>query len=140
MEEERASARGDGGKRGGEELPPADFRSLVGLLASQALGGLGTYGDSKTGRVIVDLAGAKFGIDLLGVMEQKTKGNLSPEEAAELREVLAELRSRYVHFHDLLARQQAAGLAGAAGAGLPTGPGLAGDAPPRPKGPSLHVP
>jgi hypothetical protein len=132
MEEERASGRKGEGRRGAEELPPADFRSLVGLLASQALGGLGTYGDSKTGRVIVDLAGAKFGIDLLGVMEEKTKGNLSPEEAAELREVLAELRSRYVHFHDLLTRQQAAGLG--------AGEGQAAQVRPPASGPTLHMP
>lgn len=140
QEQERSKDRRSGGPGGAEELPPADFRALVDILASQALGGLGAYGDSKTGRVIVDLVGAKFGIDLLGVLEQKTKGNLSTEEAEELREILAGLRSRYVHFHDLVTRQQAAaamGGAGAVGLGGPTGES---PRPPVAGGPSLHVP
>ena len=99
--------------RAADELPPADFHTLVEVLASQALMGLGGYGDPKTGRVIVDLPGAKFSIDLLAVVEEKTRNNLSKEEADELRDVLAELRSRFVHFIDLVARQQAAGGAAA---------------------------
>lgn len=140
---------------GGEELPPADFRALVGVLASQAIAGLGAYGDSRTGRVIVDLASAKFAIDLLGIVEEKTKGNLDAEETSELREVLAELRSRFVQFVDLMARQQAAGgpaaaglggMGGAAGLGpqLSGGPGmpmsgLSPDSSAKP-GPKLHIP
>lgn len=107
----RPAGRAAGGAP--EELPPADFHTLVEVLASQALMGLGGYGDPKTGRVIVDLPGAKFSIDLLAVVEEKTRNNLSKEEADELRDVLAELRSRFVHFIDLVARQQAAGGAAA---------------------------
>lgn len=144
QEQERSSTRKGDGRRGPDDLPPADFRSLVGILASQVLSGLGAYGDSKSGRVIVDLAGARFGIDLLGVLEEKTKGNLSEEEAGELREVLAELRSRYVHFHDLVARQQAAAAAGASATGpmSPMGePGGRGQPmPPPTSGPKLHMP
>ena len=65
------------------ELPEADFKSLVGLLASQAIMYLGAYGDPKTGRVMVDLNGAQFSIDLLDVLEEKTKGNVSDDEANE---------------------------------------------------------
>lgn len=107
----RPGGRGPAGST--EALPPADFRTLIELLASQALMGLGGYGDQKTGRVIVDLPGAKFSIDLLAVLEEKTRNNVTKEEADELRDVLAELRSRFVHFVDLVARQQAAGGAAA---------------------------
>ena len=62
------------------ELPPADFKSLIGMLASQAVMGLGAMADPQSGRVIIDLEGARFAIDLLDVLEQKTKGNLSEEE------------------------------------------------------------
>jgi hypothetical protein len=98
------------------ELPPADFRSLIGMLASQAVMGLGAVGDPKTGRVVIDLEGAKFAIDLLGMLEEKTKGNLAAEEASELQQVLAELRARFVQIAQLVARQ--AGMPQAAAAGV----------------------
>jgi len=117
-QETERSAKGGG--RGPQDLPPADFRSLVGILASQAMSGLGLYGDEK-GRVIVDPIGAKFAIDLLGILEEKTKGNLSKEEAADIESVLRELRLRFVQVMDLIARQDiraaAPGAGGAGGAG-----------------------
>ncbi len=90
---------------GAEEMPPAEFRSLIGMLTQQALMGLGVMGDQKSGRLIVDLEGSQFYIDLLDVLEQKTKGNLTAEEAKELTEVLAELRSRFVYLSKLVAEQ-----------------------------------
>ncbi len=92
-----------------DKLPPADFRSIVGLLATQALGGLGAYGDPETRRIVVDLPAAQFAIDLLGVLAEKTRGNLAPEEEKELTSILAELRSRFVHFAQLVAAQAAQG-------------------------------
>jgi hypothetical protein len=67
--------------------------------------GLGAYGDPQTGRVVIDLVGAQFAIDLLGVVEEKTRGNLDPEEAKELGEVLAHLQSRFVQIAKLVAAQ-----------------------------------
>src|ERR1043165_7113408 len=90
-----ATAAAKGSAEGAEhELPEASFRSLVGMLASQAVMELGTMADPQTNRVIVDLEGARFAIDLLDVLEQKTKNNLTDEESKELRQILAELRSR----------------------------------------------
>lgn len=115
-EQERAAAAGE---RGGHELPEASFKSLVGMLASQAIMGLGAMADPQTNRVIIDLEGARFSIDLLDVLEQKTKGNLTDEEAEELRQILTELRSRYVQINQLVAQQmaqrQAAGVSGQPG-------------------------
>ena len=90
---ERETAKAD---ESADKLPPADFRSIVGLLATQALGGLGAYGDPDTRRVVVDLPAAQFAIDLLGVLAEKTKGNLAEEESKELIAILTELRSRFV--------------------------------------------
>jgi len=121
IEGDRAS---DGRRGGPESMPPADFRSLVGVLASQALSGLGMYGDPDTKRIVVDLPAARFAIDLLGVLEEKSKGNLAADEATELTEVLAELRARFVHFARLMAEQQArgGGMGAVAGGAAPSAP------------------
>ena len=89
------------------QLPKADFKSLMGVLASQAIMGLGAVGDPKSGRVVIDLDGARFSIDLLGVLEEKTKDNLSDEEAAELKQVIVELQARFVQIAQLVAQQGA---------------------------------
>ena len=96
------------------ELPPADFRALVGTLASQAIMGLGALGDQKTGRVVIDLGTARFSIDLLSVLEEKTKGNISEEEAKELAQTLAELRARFMQISNLVAQQSVAEAQGGA--------------------------
>ncbi len=112
------AAEADRGDRRPGELPEADFKTLMGVLASQAIMGLGAIGDPKTGRVVIDLPGAKFSIDLLIVLEEKTKGNLSEDEATEFTQMLAELRARFVQISELVAKQNVAdATAGAALAG-----------------------
>ena len=121
--EEAKEKKGD--RPGAGEMPKADMRGLIGVLASQAIMGLGAVGDPKAGKVVVDLPGSQFCIDLLAVLEEKTKGNLSDEEAKELNQILAELRGRYVQISHLIAAQAAAGpgtAAGAAGGGQPPHP------------------
>ena len=109
------AAEADRGDRRPGEPPEADFKTLMGVLASQAIMGLGAVGDPKTGRVVVDLPGAKFSIDLLSVLEEKTKGNLSEDEAKEFTQMLAELRARFVQISELVAKQNVAdATAGAA--------------------------
>lgn len=113
LSEQEEQKQADGTGRPGQ-LPDASFKTLVGMLASQAIMGLGAMGDQQTGRVIIDLDGAQFSIDLLGVLDEKTSGNLSDEEADELKQVLAELRARFVQIKDLVAKQAAAGEVAAA--------------------------
>jgi hypothetical protein len=105
------------------ELPQADFRALVGTLASQAIMGLGAIGDQKTGRVVIDLGTSRFAIDLLSVLEEKTKGNISDEEAKELSQTLAELRARFVQISNLVAQQSVAEAQGEAVPGVEPAPG-----------------
>ncbi|TDJ58780.1 MAG: DUF1844 domain-containing protein [Planctomycetota bacterium] len=105
---EEAEAKA-GGKSG--ELPQANFQMLVGTLASQAVMGLGAVRDPKTGGVVVDLEAARFAIDLLAVIEDKTKGNLTDEETKEVSQALAELRARFVQVSDAVKTQVAAGVA-----------------------------
>ncbi len=115
--------QGEQGEGGRGEMPPADFHGLIMTLGSQAMMGLGAYADPQTGRAMIDLAGAQFAIDLLGVIEVKTKGNLTPEEASEFNEILVHLRSRFVQVAQLVAEQMQREALGGQGLG---GPGMGG--------------
>lgn len=95
------------GEPGEGELPPADFRSILESFVSQAMMYMGAYADPQTGRPVVSLEYAKFQIDLLGVLEQKTKGNLTPEESSDLSRVLHALRMQYVELSRAVAQMQA---------------------------------
>jgi hypothetical protein len=78
-------------------LPPADFAALVLSFASSALLHLGLVDDPQTGRPAEkSLPLARHSIDLLELLEAKTRGNLSPDEADLLANLLTELRVRYV--------------------------------------------
>ncbi len=87
------------------KMPEPNFRGLLGILASQALMGLGMHQDPSGKGVMVDLEGSKFAISLLEMLEDKTKGNLSEEEAAEIKQLTAELQSRFVQIAQLVAAQ-----------------------------------
>ena len=107
-------------------IPEPTFTSLIGILASQALMGLGTMQDPQSGGIVIDLEGSRFSIDLLGVLEEKTAGNLSEEEEKELKQIASELRNRYVQVAQLVAQQAASGdLKSVPGAvpGAPISPG-----------------
>ena len=75
---------------------PADFTELVNLLAMQAAIGLGGFQGPGGERIPPNPEAAKHHIDLLDVLEQKTKGNLTEEEQRTLNVVLHELRMQYV--------------------------------------------
>ena len=107
-EQEKAKEASGDRAQPGQQLPKADIKSLMGVLASQAIMGLGAVADPKSGRVVIDLDGARFSIDLLGVLEEKTKNNLSDEEATELKQVVTELQARFVQIAQLVAQQGAA--------------------------------
>lgn len=85
-----------GANLGPESMPPADFQALVGTLITQALMYMGGFPDPQTGRAMVSLEYAKFHIDLLAVLEVKSKGNLTAEESEDLNQALRELRIRFV--------------------------------------------
>lgn len=97
---------------------PIGFLDLLNLIAMQALVGLGGFA-SPTGEPIPpNLEAAKHFIDLLQVMDEKTKGNLTPEEKQVLDQTLYELRMRYVQM----------ATAGAGGAADLPGMGMSGPA------------
>ncbi len=103
------------------ELPPADFPSLVGMLVTQALMYLGGVADKRTGQAVFDPDMSRFYIDLLAVLEEKTRGNLAEAESRDLAAAVHELRSRYVELVQAVARQAAdGGQGGPAAAGGPS--------------------
>ena len=71
------------------------FKELISLFATQALMYLGVLPD-QSGRAMVSLEVAKLNIDLLGVVQEKTKGNLSDEEQEMIDGTLNELRNQFV--------------------------------------------
>jgi hypothetical protein len=77
-------------------LPPASLPVLVQLLASQAMLAMGKMQVPDQPELKVDLDAAKHFVDLLGVLEEKTKGNVTPDEAAMIGAVAHELRLIYV--------------------------------------------
>jgi hypothetical protein len=77
---------------------PASFLSLIMSLASNAAASLGMMPHPVTGETGVDLKTAKHWIDVLGMLEQKTRGNLDSQEAQVLESLLADLRMQYVSF------------------------------------------
>ena len=77
---------------------PTSFLSLIMSLASNAAASLGMMPHPVTGETGVDLKTAKHWIDVLGMLETKTRGNLDPQEAQVLEGLLADLRMQYVSF------------------------------------------
>ena len=71
-------------------LPPADFSGLVNILSSQALFALGLFRreEDKDKEIEPDWQMARYHIDMLAMLEEKCKGNLSPDEAKILAETL----------------------------------------------------
>ena len=78
------------------QLPEINFPTFIFSLNSSALLNLGAIEDPGTGKKNKNLPLAKQTIDILGMLEEKTKGNLSEDEAAMLKNILYELRMLYV--------------------------------------------
>jgi len=77
-------------------LPEGNFAALISMLATQALFALGLLRINGQEERKPDLELAKYNIDMLQVLEKKTKGNLSKEEEIVLANTLNELRMDYV--------------------------------------------
>ena len=75
---------------------PASFASFMMSIASNAASSLGMMEHPATGKREVDLELGKHWIDILGMLQQKTRGNLLPQEQQILEGLLADLRMQYV--------------------------------------------
>ena len=93
-EEPEAGAGKERAERG--PLPEVNFNSLIFSLSSSALLHLGEIADPQTGQKNMDLDLAKHSIDIIAMLKDKTKGNLTDEEDKFLESILTDLRWRFV--------------------------------------------
>ncbi len=81
----------------GKFMPPEpDFNFFITSLALQASIGLAQVPNPATNKTEEDLPQAKFLIDTIGMLKEKTKGNLTQEETNLLENLLYELRMSYI--------------------------------------------
>ncbi len=83
-------------KEEGFVAPTPDFNFFITTLSLQASIALGQLANPVSDKVEEDIIQAKFIIDTLGMLKEKTKGNLTKEEESLLENVLYELRMLYV--------------------------------------------
>lgn len=85
---------------------PASFANFVLSLASQAAAALGMSENPTTGQIRVDLQSGKYLIDVLGMLKDKTVGNLHPLEDKLFGQLLGELRMQFVQIERLANEQR----------------------------------
>ncbi len=88
--------RGAGDSEMADKKLEASFAQFIGGFAVQTLVHLGRMSNPMTGETSVDAPNAKYSIDLLGILQEKTKGNLTQEEDEYLANLLRDLRMEYV--------------------------------------------
>jgi len=94
---QKEKERGQGVEEKREEVAPeASFPLFITTLATQALIHLGEAKNPITGRVEKNLDQARFTIDTLQIIEEKTRGNLTEQESRLLKNILYDLQMRYV--------------------------------------------
>ena len=96
------TAQADAGDMG--EFPPANILAFISIFASQAMAALGYMADPTSGEVQSNRPLAKHWIDMLAVLEAKTKGNLTEDEGGHLRDALHQLRMAYLQTENMAAQ------------------------------------
>ena len=101
-EKEILAAQEEAEKKKDEEKPPrgplpeGNFAALISMLTTQAFFALGALQVKGQEKKEPDLELAKYNIDMLETVEEKTKGNLTEEEKAVLENTLGQVRMAYV--------------------------------------------
>lgn len=80
----------------GAALPKVDFSSFILSLYSSGLVQLGRVEDPSTGTKQMNLTMAKHTIDMIEMLQEKTRGNLNGDEENLFKALLSELRMAYV--------------------------------------------
>ena len=78
------------------EMPSIDFATFLLSLGTSAQIQLGLLADPTTGKTSISLDHARQTIDILAMLEEKTRGNLAGQEAELLKQLLYELRVTFV--------------------------------------------
>ena len=95
-QEEAEKEKTEEQKEQGTNLPPADFTGLVSMLATQVFFALGLIRTKEDEQRQPDFMLAKYNIDMLEVIEAKTKGNLTEDEGKLLENSLEQCRMAFV--------------------------------------------
>lgn len=90
----------------GQELPKPDFLNHCASVATQAMIFLGAIRHPMTGQIEFDPAQARYLIDTLQILKDKTKGNLDAKESETLESMLGELKMVWVQVIQELQRRQ----------------------------------
>ena len=88
-----------------DALPGVDFTTFILSLSHSALMHLGEAPDPETNTVETNAELAKQTIDLIGMLEEKTKGNLTGVEERLVGQILYDLRMRYVEMEKRQAKK-----------------------------------
>lgn len=80
----------------GDNLPKIDFSGFILSLYSSGLVQLGKVEDPSTGKKSINLDLAKHTIEMIAMLEVKTRGNLTKDEESLLKALLSEIRLAYV--------------------------------------------
>ena len=96
IEEDRGKEKPKEEEKGSPPLPEVNFSSFLLSLSSSTLLHLGEIADPQSGEKKKDLVLAKQSIDIINLLKDKTKGNLTQEEEKLLEHLLYDLRMRFV--------------------------------------------
>jgi len=80
----------------GTRLPPVDFHTFILSLGSSALMALGAVENPETGQRAQDIDLARHNIDILKMLQGKTQGNLTEDEARLLGSLLYDLQIKFL--------------------------------------------
>ena len=96
VEHEKAEHEKEDQKKERPPLPPADFAGLVNTFTTQAFFALGVLRTKEDKDIPADLELAKYNIDMLEVLGDKTSGNISDDEQKMIENTLHQLRMAFV--------------------------------------------
>jgi Domain of unknown function (DUF1844) len=98
VKEEKKGGESLGGDSPGQEavLPEINFINFLFSISTSALIQLGEIEDPISQQTVKNLPLAKQTIDLIGMLKEKTTGNLTPDESKLIENILFDLRMRYV--------------------------------------------
>jgi len=98
VKEEKKGRESQGGDSPEQEavLPEINFINFLFSISTSALIQMGEIEDPISQQTVKNLPLAKQTIDLIGMLKEKTKGNLTPDEAKLIENILFDLRMRYV--------------------------------------------
>jgi len=77
-------------------LPPASLEALIYMLATSAMINLGLVPNPVDQKVEKNVKAAQHSIDLLNILREKTRGNLTPQEEKLLEDILYDLRMKFI--------------------------------------------